>query len=69
MEQVTFIAVVQVIVHSIFNLHEESECQFPNFVLTPIVLKKPSMEEGSQVKKYPIAIQFLGTYVIVMGVI
>ncbi len=29
---------------------------------------KPCMQEGPRVEKCPIAIQFLGTYVIVMGV-
>ncbi len=30
--------------------------------------KKPCMQEGPQVEKCPLAIRFLGTYVIVMGV-
>ncbi len=31
-------------------------------------VKKHYMQQGPRVKKFPIAIQFLGTYVIVMGV-
>ena len=33
-----------------------------------LLFKKDSMQELPRIKKFPIAIQFLGTYVIVMGV-
>ena len=33
-----------------------------------MLLKKHSMQEGPRIKKWLIAIQFLGTYVIAMGV-